>query len=110
MRDQGFPEDAVRNVPAAVREVLKNIIRHGYRGKKGEIAIRCTGSPLKVTIEILDSAPPYNPLPKSGPVGNSGAGIPAGLGILFVKQAMDIVTYRHEKHRNILTLVKIRRG
>jgi anti-sigma regulatory factor (Ser/Thr protein kinase) len=110
VREQGFPDGAIREVSTALREVLKIIIRHGCRGKKNEIAISCTGSPLKVTTEILYSAPPKNPLAEPDYAGKNETLTPEGVSLLFVKQAIDIVTYRYEKHRNIVTLVKVRRG
>ena len=100
MGAQGFAAGACRETGAAVKELLANIIRHGYRGRPGEIKITCTAAPEKVTVEIADSAPAYNPLRAPG----SG-----GLGIAFVRQAADIVSYRHKDHRNILTLVKVKR-
>lgn len=110
VREQGFPDGAIRDVSAAVREALKIVIRHGCRGKKNEIAISCTGSPLKVTIEILYSGPPKNPLAGPDDAEKSGELTPDAVRLLFVKQAMDIVTFRYEKHRNIVTLVKVRRA
>jgi len=52
-------------------------------------------------VEIADSAPAFDSL--------RSPGADRGIGIAFVRQAADIVTYRHKDHRNILTLVKVRR-
>jgi anti-sigma regulatory factor (Ser/Thr protein kinase) len=101
MAAQEFSPAAVREFSAAVKEVMTNIIRHGYRGKPGEIRVSCTGSPEKVAVEIADSAPAFDP--------TKFPGADRGPGIAFVRQAADIVTYRHRDHRNFLTLVKVRR-
>lgn|GEM_PF-2392128 len=102
MAAQDFSPVATREFCAAVTEVMTNIVTHGYRGRPGEIRISCTGTPEKVTVEIVDSAPAFDPTKPDG------AG--HGLGTGFVRQAADIVTYRHKDHRNSLTLVKIRRA
>jgi len=81
---------------------MENVIRHGYQGRPGSIGILCTGTPEKVTVEISDTAPPYNPLQPAKRDGDPG--------MAFVRQAADIATCRHQNHRNILTLVKIRRA
>lgn len=101
MAAQEFSPAATRELCAAVKEVMTNIIRHGYRGRPGEIRIRCTGTPENVTVEIADSAPAFDP--------TKSPGADRGIGIAFVRQAADIVTYRHKDHRNILTLVKVKR-
>jgi serine/threonine-protein kinase RsbW len=109
---QAFPDEAVLDVRLALEEVLVNIITHGYRGRAGSIGVRCTASPLKAEIEISDSAPAFNPL--SVPEPDTTAAIEersvGGLGILLVRQVMDMVTYRHKNHKNILTMVKVKRG
>jgi len=108
---QGFTGEAIIDVQLALEEVIVNIVKHGYRGKEGSIGIVCDASPLKATIEISDSAPAFNPL--SLPKPNITKGIEdrgiGGLGVFLVRQVMDIVTYRHKNHKNILTLVKVKR-
>jgi len=112
MGAQEFSPDAIREFSAAVQEVMRNIVRHGYRGRAGSIRVCCTASQEKVTVEISDSAPAHNPLKGPGPDDHNRPKetVAGGLGLAFVLQAADIVTYRHRDHRNILTLVKIRRG
>jgi anti-sigma regulatory factor (Ser/Thr protein kinase) len=109
---QAFPAEAILDVRLALEEVIVNIISHGYCGRAGSIGIRCTASPVKVSVEISDSAPAFNPLTVPEPDITSGIEERSigGLGILLVRRVMDMVTYRHKNHRNVLTLVKIRRG
>ena len=33
-----------------------------------------------------------------------------GLGIFLVRQVMETVTYQHKNHKNILTLVKVKKA
>ncbi len=111
LRAQEFSEEAVLDVQLAVEEVIVNIIKHGYRGKEGSIGVCCKASPEKATIVISDSAPAFNPLSLPEPdvtLGIEERGI-GGLGIFLVRRVMDIVTYQHKNHKNILTLVKVKR-
>jgi len=111
LQAQGFSLEAIGDVQLAVEEVIVNIIKHGYRGKEGSIGVCCKASSQKATIEISDSAPAFNPLSLPEPDITEGIeerGI-GGLGVFLVRQVMDIVTYRHKDHKNILTLVKVKR-
>jgi len=93
-----------RYVPGKnVRIKLSGLRRHPVPDtcRLGEIRVCCTGTPENVTVEIADSAPAFDSL--------RSPGADRGIGIAFVRQAADIVTYRHKDHRNILTLVKVRR-
>jgi anti-sigma regulatory factor (Ser/Thr protein kinase) len=109
---QAFSAEAIIDVQLALEEVIVNIIDHGYRGRAGSIGIRCKASPLQVTLEISDSAPAFNPLSVPEPditldIDKRSIG---GLGILLVRRVMDSVTYRYKNHKNVLTMVKVKRG
>ena len=109
---QNFSADAILDVQLALEEILVNIITYGYRGKEGSIGIRCEASPTQVTLEISDSAPAFNPLtmPEPDVASEIEKRSVGGLGIFLVRQVMDTVTYQHKNHKNILTLVKVKRA
>lgn len=90
-------------------EVLVNVINYAYPAKIGEILIKTDVSPEKeLTIQIIDSGIPFNPLEKDDPNIN----LPmeerkiGGLGIFMVKNIMDSINYEYTDNKNILTLVK----
>lgn len=106
----GFDESTIRKVELASEEALVNVIRHAYKGKKGEIDITITSVPKShMEIVIVDQGPPFNPL-KIETIVNPLAPLEerneGGLGILFMKQYMDEIRYERNKERNILTLIK----
>jgi anti-sigma regulatory factor (Ser/Thr protein kinase) len=112
LTSQEFSAEAILDVQLAMEEVIVNIINYGYCGREGTIAIRCEASPSQVTLEISDSAPAFNPLSAAEPDVTSAIDERSigGLGIFLVRQVMDTVTYRHKNHKNLLTLVKVKRG
>jgi anti-sigma regulatory factor (Ser/Thr protein kinase) len=112
LMSQDFSAEAILDVQLALEEVIVNIINYGYRGKAGNIAIRCEASPSQVSLEISDSGPAFNPLslPEPDVTSDIDERSVGGLGIFLVRQVMDTVTYHHKNHKNVLTLVKIKRG
>lgn len=112
LSSQHFSADEMLDVQLAVEEVIANVINHGYAGKTGSVGIRCDASPEKITIEISDSARAFNPLTVPEPdvskdIEDRRIG---GLGIFLVRRVMDSVTYQYRNHKNVLTLVKIRKN
>lgn len=91
----------------AMEEIFVNIAHYAYNQQTGHVVIRITvGS--EIIIEFEDSGTPYNPLEKIDPditlsLEERKIG---GLGIFMVKKMMDVVEYRHEGEKNILTIRK----
>jgi len=94
----------------ALDELVSNVVNHGRRedGREAtiEMELRLWGDVLE--IELVDDAPPFNPLEApepdtSLPVEERPIG---GLGILIVKRLMDAVGYERRADRNRLTLRK----
>ena len=109
----GFGEAEVRSVVLAVDEALANVIRHAYHGSfdrpiqiafyrgqiKGEGEVR---EALK--IQMVDRGIPVDP---ERLVGRALDDIrPGGLGLHFIREIMDSVTFRHTGGRNYLRLIK----
>jgi serine/threonine-protein kinase RsbW len=109
----GFTEAEVRSVVLAVDEALANVIRHTYHGSSDRpIQIGFYRGHAKVnkatrnvlTIQIVDRGEPVDP---ERLVGRALDDIrPGGLGLHFIREIMDTVTFRHVKGRNYLRLVK----
>ncbi|MBS0624809.1 MAG: ATP-binding protein [Verrucomicrobia bacterium] len=106
----GFDESTIRKVELASEEAIVNIIRHAYKGRKGDVDIVITMIPKShVEIVISDQGPPFNPLAKktnfdpSAPLEERTEG---GLGILFMKQYIDEIHYERKMNKNILTFIK----
>jgi anti-sigma regulatory factor (Ser/Thr protein kinase) len=99
---------ASQNVPAEIRwrflvaidEALSNIVRHGYKGARGEIALSFTLEGRTLKVAVSDSAPMFNPLlapPSSGVPPERRHG---GVGIALVRALMDDVRYEWRDGRN----------
>ena len=99
--------DVAFKVNLALDELVTNVINYGYEDN-GEHAIRLLltldGQTLRLVLE--DDGKPFNPLDVPPPdldaqVEDRQVG---GLGIHFVRQVMDRVTYRRDAGRNVLTM------
>ena len=104
----GFDSHAAYACELAVGEACENIIKHGYQSEdRGKIRITIASRPGELSIELVDSAPPFNPArepdarpwtPEDPPVG--------GLGLLIIHRVMDQVLYTRSRDRNVLRLIK----
>ncbi|OGO13913.1 MAG: hypothetical protein A2Y93_13855 [Chloroflexi bacterium RBG_13_68_17] len=107
-RQAGFDSRSAYACELAVGEACENIIKHGYQTEdRGDIRVSIASLPGELTIELVDSAPPFNPAhapdtrdwtPEDPPVG--------GLGLLIIHRVMDQVQYLRRRGHNILRLVK----
>jgi serine/threonine-protein kinase RsbW len=108
MKTHGWGNNPILDVQLAVEEAVTNTILHGYDGTSGTIAIQVETSPHRVTVEIADDAPAFDPL--SVPDPDTAADLEdreiGGLGIFLIRQVMDEVSYRYENSKNILVLEK----
>ncbi len=104
----GFDSHSAYACELAVGEACENIIKHGYKAEdRGDIRVSIASLPGELTIELVDTAPPFNPArvpdtrawtPDDPPVG--------GLGLLIIHRVMDQVQYLRRRRQNILRLVK----
>ena len=93
-------------IDVAVDEIVSNVARYAYEGKEGKVTIRTETDDQSLTITVIDSGIPYNPLEKEDPdvtlsADERGVG---GYGIFIVKKVMDEVTYEYRDGKNILTM------
>lgn len=105
-----FPRNDLRKIELASEEALVNIIKHGYQERKGVIKITLMlVNPKEVMIILKDQGPPFDPLKakikidKTAPLEQRKEG---GLGIMLIRQYMDLVQYNRNGVYNELTLIK----
>ena len=94
-------------VKLAIEELGINIANHGRVDDIPEIEIVVDSSPEKLTITIEDDGRPFDPLHDAPPPDLTSAledRPVGGLGIHFVREMMDEMTYRHEDGKNCLAL------
>jgi anti-sigma regulatory factor (Ser/Thr protein kinase) len=93
----------------ALDEILSNLVKYGYAGRRGlgriEIVLHLEAEALEMV--ILDDAPPFNPLEAARP--DTSLDLEqrpvGGLGIEIVRRLMDLTEYRRvDDGRNRLTL------
>ena len=95
------------NVMTVLDEVLANIVNHGLADARGTIELTMTESDARLTVEVEDSAPPFNPLlipmpDTTLPLEKRKIG---GLGVVLVRALTDEVAYELRNARNHLTLI-----
>ena len=105
---RGAPSAAVEDVALAVEEVLSNLVRHGYAGTEGPIALRVCLSALAITIEVRDRGLHFDPRTAGAPhlevpLDERATG---DLGLHLVRSAIDRIAYRRDGAENFLTLVR----
>jgi anti-sigma regulatory factor (Ser/Thr protein kinase) len=86
-----------------------NVIDYAYPdGKEGDIELRMMSDGKRLKVMITDSGVPFDPTTKekaatSLAVEERQVG---GLGILLVREIMDVINYERSDGKNILTLIK----
>jgi anti-sigma regulatory factor (Ser/Thr protein kinase) len=93
----------------AIEEVLVNIIKYGVTAPSGIIEIRCglNGSEY-FEVKIIDNGIPFDPLNAPGfdkPQNLHSQKI-GGLGLHFIKNIADSLSYEYKDGKNQLTLKK----
>jgi serine/threonine-protein kinase RsbW len=107
-REAGFDDRANYACQLAVGEACENIIKHGYGDHHaGSIEVVIEAAPMKIVIELRDSAPPFDAAkkpdcqiwqPDDPPIG--------GLGMRIIHRVMDNVEYQRNGSQNLLKLSK----
>ena len=92
----------------AVDEIVSNVARYAYGDKAGTVTVKTESDSDGLTITVIDSGMPYNPLEKEDPDTTLSAderGI-GGYGIFLVKKVMDDISYEYTDGQNILKMRK----
>ena len=93
----------------ALEEIFMNVVMHGSpAGRQGRVEVRLALVDNNLTLAVEDDGPPFDPLTvpdpdTQAPVEERRVG---GLGVYFVRQMMDAVSYRRVGPRNELRMTK----
>ena len=102
----GCDPDTAHDVMLAVDEACQNIIRHAYRGQRGEIALEMFTVGDRLTVRLIDDANPVDPGKiEPRPLDDLR---PGGLGTHFIREIMDEMAFLPPPPGagNLLQLVK----
>ena len=103
----GFVEGAAHDVGLCLNEVLANVMRHAYGGRKDRpILVSAEAAGEELTVRVRDwgngvdpstlPRQPYNPL------------TPGGLGLICLRELLDAMVYTPQPDGMLATLVKRR--
>jgi anti-sigma regulatory factor (Ser/Thr protein kinase) len=111
-QDAGFDEMESYACELAVCEACENIILHGYGDDTiGEIEVAVHTEPDKITIDLWDDAPPFDPANSPDKRDWSTDNPPVGgLGLVIMHKVMDDVEYRRMEGRNQLRMNRSRKS
>jgi len=103
-----LPKAVSNAVNLSLDEIVSNIVAHGYGRKPGRLSIVLHCDRRTFSIVVEDKGQPFDPTrakvaPRGGPLATRR---PGGLGLLFVKNLMDDITYQRAGATNRLRLVK----
>jgi anti-sigma regulatory factor (Ser/Thr protein kinase) len=106
-RSAGFDDRTSYACQLAVTEACENIVLHGYRGAEGEIRVTTRSRPGELIVDVVDTAPPFNPTAvpseETWPAADPPVG---GRGLLIIRRVMDEIHYRRRGNRNVLRMRK----
>ncbi len=103
----GLGEHKVGAVELALEEAIVNVVKYSSSAPDSVITVECRlNNENEFAIDIIDNGPAFNPLSKDIP--DTSANIEdrpiGGLGIFFIKEMTDGVSYAREADKNILTI------
>jgi sigma-B regulation protein RsbU (phosphoserine phosphatase) len=107
----GLDMSLTMSLNLALEEAVVNVMDYAYsEGQRGDVDIEVTADQQWLTFVISDTGIAFDPTAKEDvdttlsaeerPIG--------GLGIFFVRQLMDVIDYKREGNKNVLTLRKKR--
>ena len=93
----------------ALEEIFMNVVMHGTpAGSHGRVDVCLALADNKLTLAVEDEGPPFDPLTLAAP--DTRARLEerrvGGLGVYFVRQLMDAVSYARVGPRNQLRMSK----
>ena len=110
MESFGASDDASRAIHVAADELFTNVAKYSYPDRDGEVELRLIKKDETISMCVIDSGIPFNPLTKKqeNVVSDEGEIRIGGLGISVVKQLMDDFCYSYVEEKNIVTVTKAR--
>jgi anti-sigma regulatory factor (Ser/Thr protein kinase) len=108
----GLDEAQVKRLELALEEATINIIHHAYGGQGGKLELCCTPVQGGLEIRLADEGSPFNPLEAPGleVVTDIASQRIGGMGIHLIRGLADVLSYRREEGRNVLTLCFLRKS
>jgi len=103
-----LPRKILTEINLVLDELITNAINHGDCNKKYPIDITLTKTGRELTIEVVDTGPPFDPTLKALP----DTTLPlderecGGLGIYLARKFCDCWDYSRLNNENVLTLQK----
>ena len=105
----GLEMSLTMSLNLALEEAVVNVMEYAYpEGQKGNVEIEVTADQEWMTFVIMDTGIAFDPTMKEDadttlsaeerPIG--------GLGIFLVRQLMDVIDYKRQDNKNVLTLRK----
>ena len=86
----------IEEILVAMDEAVTNVIKHSYKGKKGQyIRVLLKVMPDKIIVSVFDKGPAFEPkkIPLPELSKNIDKRAPGGLGMFLMKKFMDEVTF-----------------
>lgn len=94
----------------SIEEAYVNISKYAYESDEGDVEIlsHIDKDPIQITVKLMDSGMPYNPLNNEDPniLANTEEKELGGLGILLIKKNVDNIRYEYLDGKNVLTIQK----
>jgi anti-sigma regulatory factor (Ser/Thr protein kinase) len=104
LSDWGVSGEIESDLVLALTEICTNVIRHGYRGRPGEIRISGSRRGRDLRLIVEDEAPPFVPRPTRGRLPEELA--EGGYGLSLIHATADEVKHEPLEHGNRTILVK----
>ena len=100
-----FGSEEIEDIKLAVGEAAANAFRYGCpRGRADRVNVRCIGDSQRLTVELTDAGPGFDPsLVPTPPLGSLQ---PGGRGIFFMRITMDEVAFSRLDRGMYVQMVK----
>jgi anti-sigma regulatory factor (Ser/Thr protein kinase) len=108
LEEHNCPLKIQMQIDLCLEEIFVNIAHYAYPDSPGDAEILISEEGGIVTITLIDSGIPYDPLKKQDPDITLDAEQRqiGGLGIFLVKKNMDSVSYHYEDGKNVFSMKK----
>jgi len=108
LEQKNVKKEIIASLALALTELCENLIKYGYKEKKGDIKIQVIATNKNIKINILDKGEPFDISNYKPPdiKQNLKKGIGGKMGIKIIKLMCDKIIYNTNRGINKTTLVK----